>query len=105
MARVFITGSSDGIGQLAAKLLVREGHHAVLHARNNKRSKEAMAAVPGAESVVIGDLSSIDETKKIAEQVNALGHFDAVIHNAAVGYTEGRRIETPDGLPHVFAVN
>jgi NAD(P)-dependent dehydrogenase (short-subunit alcohol dehydrogenase family) len=37
--------------------------------------------------------------------VNRLGHFDAVIHNAAVGYREPRRIETADGLPHVFAIN
>lgn len=105
MSRVFITGSSDGIGQLAAKLLVKEGHQVVLHARNNKRAKEAMDAVPGAENVLMGDLSSIDETKKMASDVNALGHFDAVIHNAAVGSSEGRRIETADGLPHVFAVN
>jgi NAD(P)-dependent dehydrogenase (short-subunit alcohol dehydrogenase family) len=64
-----------------------------------------MAAVPGAEAVVIGDLASIAQTKSIAEQVNRLGAFDAVIHNAAVGYREPRRIETEDGLPHVFAVN
>ena len=31
--------------------------------------------------------------------------FDAVIHNAAVGYREPKRVETVDGLPHVFAVN
>ena len=37
--------------------------------------------------------------------MNELGSFDAVIHNAGVGYREVRRIETEDGLPHVFAVN
>jgi NAD(P)-dependent dehydrogenase (short-subunit alcohol dehydrogenase family) len=41
----------------------------------------------------------------VAEQVNALGSFDAVIHNAAIGREEPRRIATKDGLPHVFAVN
>lgn len=45
------------------------------------------------------------QTRGVAEQVNALGAFDAVIHNAAVGYREPRRIETEDGLSHVFAVN
>jgi hypothetical protein len=40
----------------------------------------------------------------VGEQVNALGLFDAVIHNAAVGYQEGHRM-TRDGLPHVFAIN
>jgi NAD(P)-dependent dehydrogenase (short-subunit alcohol dehydrogenase family) len=105
MARVFITGSSDGLGRMAAELLIEEGHSVVLHARNEKRRQEALAAVPGAEAVVIGDLTSIAQTRKVAEQVNALGAFDAVIHNAGIGYREPQRIATEDGLPHVFAVN
>src|SRR5580693_7677725 len=105
MARVFITGSSDGLGRMAAQLLVEQGHGVVLHARNEKRGQEALAAVPGAEAVVIGDLTSIAQTREVAQQVNGLGLFDAVIHNAAIGYREPRRIATEDGLPHVFAVN
>ena len=105
MARIFITGSADGLGQMAARLLVKDGHQVVLHARNEKRGKEALAGAPGLETVVAGDLSSIAETKQVAEQVNQLGLFDAVIHNAAVGYREAKRISTVDGLPHVFAVN
>ena len=105
MARVFVTGSSDGLGRMAAELLIEQGHRVVLHARNEKRGKEAMAAVPQAETVVLGDLSSIAQTRGVAEQVNKLEGFDAVIHNAGVGYREPRRIETEDGLPHVFAVN
>ncbi len=64
-----------------------------------------MAAAPGAEGVVIGDLTSIAQTRGVADQVNRLGAMDAVIHNAGVGYREPRRIATEDGLPHVFAVN
>jgi NAD(P)-dependent dehydrogenase (short-subunit alcohol dehydrogenase family) len=105
MARVFITGSSDGLGKMAAQLLIEQGHKVVLHARNDARGKEAMAVVAGAEAVVTGDLSSIRQTRDVADQVNALGTFDAVVHNAAVGYRESRRVETEDGLPHVFAVN
>jgi NAD(P)-dependent dehydrogenase (short-subunit alcohol dehydrogenase family) len=105
MARVFITGSSDGLGRMAAQLLIEQGHGVVLHARNQARGEEALAAVPGAETVVIGDLTSIAQTRKVAEQVNALGAFDAVIHNAGIGYREPRRIATEDGLPQVFAVN
>ena len=105
MARVFITGSADGLGRMAAQLLIEQGHTVVLHARNQKRGQEAMAAVPGAETVVVGDLSSIAEVRTVAEQVNSLGSFDAVIHNAAIGYQEPRRITTEDGLPQVFAVN
>ncbi len=105
MARVFITGSSDGLGQMAAQLLVEHGHGVVLHARSEQRGQEALAAVPGAESVAIGDLTSIAQTRNVAEQVNRLGAFDAVIHNAGIGYREPRRIATEDGLPQVFAVN
>jgi NAD(P)-dependent dehydrogenase (short-subunit alcohol dehydrogenase family) len=90
---------------MAAQLLSEQGHMAVLHARNEKRAQEVRAAVAGAEAVVVGDLASIAQTKSVAEQVNALGTFDAVIHNAAVGYQESRRVATEDGLPHVFAVN
>jgi NAD(P)-dependent dehydrogenase (short-subunit alcohol dehydrogenase family) len=76
-----------------------------LHARHAARSREALAAVPQAEAAVFGDLSSLAEMRSVAEQVNALGPFDAVIHNAGIGYRERRRIASADGLPHVFAVN
>lgn len=105
MARVFITGSADGLGAMAAKLLVEEGHSVILHARNEARGKEALENIPGAETVVYGDLSSISQTKDVADQVNRLGTFDAVIHNAGIGYRESRRIATEDGLPRLFAVN
>jgi NAD(P)-dependent dehydrogenase (short-subunit alcohol dehydrogenase family) len=105
MARVFITGSSDGLGRMAAQLLIEQGHKVVLHARHEQRGRDARAAVPGADAVLIGDLASIAQTCKMADDVNALGAFDAIIHNAAVGYQEPRRIATEDGLPHVFAVN
>ncbi|HEY2864693.1 MAG TPA: SDR family NAD(P)-dependent oxidoreductase [Casimicrobiaceae bacterium] len=105
MARVFVTGAADGLGRRVAQLLVGGGHRIVLHARNATRAKEALDAVPGAESTVVGDLSSIAECRQIAAQVNALGAFDAVIHNAGVGDREARRTPTADGLPQVFAVN
>jgi NAD(P)-dependent dehydrogenase (short-subunit alcohol dehydrogenase family) len=105
MSRIFITGSADGLGQMAARLLVADGHQVVLHARNISRANEALKAVPGAETALAADLSSIAETKALAEEVNRLGAFDAVIHNAGIGYREPRRKATADGLPEVFAVN
>jgi short subunit dehydrogenase len=67
MARVFITGSSDGLGRMAAELLIEQGHKVVLHARSEQRGAEALAAVPRAETVVIGDLASIAQTRGVAE--------------------------------------
>ena len=104
MSRVFISGSSTGLGLMAAELLVQQGHRVVLHARNAARAKNARRALPRAEAVIEGDLDTIAGAKAIAERANERGRFDAVIHNAAVGYREGHRL-TKDGLPHVFAIN
>ncbi len=91
-ARIFITGSSTGLGQLAAQRLVEQGHQVVLHARNEQRRREALDAVPGAEEVLIADLASLEETKELAANVNQLGRFDAIIHNAGVYRAPGKEI-------------
>ncbi|WP_026614097.1 SDR family NAD(P)-dependent oxidoreductase [Ensifer aridi] len=104
MSRIFISGSSTGLGLMAAELLTEQGHQIVLHARNAARARDAHRALPKAEAVVIGDLETIAGATDVAAEVNKLGRFDAVIHNAAVGYHEAHRL-TSDGLPHVFAIN
>ena len=104
MSRIFISGSSTGLGLMAADLLVSKGHSVVLHARNAKRAEAVRQELTQAEATVVGDVETISGAKEVAAQVNALGHFDTVIHNAAVGYREGHRV-TADGLPHLFAIN
>jgi NAD(P)-dependent dehydrogenase (short-subunit alcohol dehydrogenase family) len=110
MSRVFITGSSDGLGLLAGRLLAAGGHSVTLHARNQGRADDTRAALleadgPQVDGVVIGDLSSIAGMRQVAAEANASGRFDAVIHNAGIGSREPRRVETDDGLAQVFAVN
>ncbi|MGB8093770.1 MAG: SDR family NAD(P)-dependent oxidoreductase, partial [Pseudolabrys sp.] len=105
MARVFVTGSADGLGKMAAELLIEQGHNVVLHARSAARADEIRKKIAGAEEIVVGDLASIAETKSVADQVNKLGRFDAVIHNAGIGYREPKRVKTVDGVPQLFAVN
>lgn len=103
MARIFITGSADGLGQLAARELLAQGHQVVLHARNKRRAQEALNRVPGAEGVVTADLSDIEETKQLAAEVNALGQFDAVIHNAGVYQAPAEEIFNVNSLaPYVL---
>ena len=104
MSRIFITGSSEGLGLMTGRLLSEQGHKVVLHARNTARAQDARHALPGA-AVVIGDVATIAGARSVAEQANAHGRFDAVIHNVAVGYREPRRIETGDRLPQLFATN
>jgi len=105
MARIFVTGSSDGLGLMAAKLLIEQGHDVVLHGRNDQRCRDALAAAPGAKDAVSGDFSTIAGAKSVAEQVNKLGRFNAVIHNAGTGSREPRRADAEPGVPSVFAVN
>jgi NAD(P)-dependent dehydrogenase (short-subunit alcohol dehydrogenase family) len=105
VARVLITGSSDGLGLLAARLLIEEGHEVVLHGRNEGRSRDALAAAAGARAAVSGDLSTIAGARTVADAANQLGRFDAVIHNVGIGYRETRRVETEPGIPVLFAVN
>jgi NAD(P)-dependent dehydrogenase (short-subunit alcohol dehydrogenase family) len=94
MSKVFVTGSADGLGQLAARALVDQGHQVVLHARNPERGRYAMQHVPGAEHVLSGDLADIDQVKRIVHEANSLGKFDAVIHNAGVYQAPARDIFT-----------
>ena len=104
MATVLVTGSSDGIGRQTALDLTRSGHRVVLHARNDQRAAEARRAVPAADDVVIGDLTSLAETRAVAVAAVALGPYDAVIHNAGVGGAQERAV-TGDGFERIFAVN
>lgn len=104
MKKIFITGATDGLGFMAAEKLIGQGHQVVLHARNKTKAKIVHQKLPGAKAVVTGDLSSIAQTKGIAEAVNQLGTMDSVIHNAGVGFKEPYH-QTEDALPHVFAIN
>jgi len=103
MARIFITGSSTGLGLFAGRHLARQGHEVVLHARNNGRASGAMDALPEAKGIVIGDIETIQGAVEVAAGANDMGPFDAVIHNA--GIYGGERRQTADGPSAVFAVN
>ena len=100
-----VTGSSGGLGLLSARHLTEKGHDVTLHARSQARADDARRALPLVEHVVIGDLATIAGARDVAEQANAHGSYDAVIHNAAVGSRRAARAETADGLEEHFAVN
>jgi NAD(P)-dependent dehydrogenase (short-subunit alcohol dehydrogenase family) len=89
---------------MAAELLISQGHRVVLHARNIARARETRISSMGAEQILLGDLSSLNETRLLASQANGTGKFDAIIFNAAVGDHEQKRL-TAEGLSHVFAIN
>ena len=104
MAGIFITGSTDGLGRAAARVLIEQSHQVVLHARSAERAAALDDLAPRAAGVVIGDLSRATDTRGVANQVNAIGRMDAVIHNAGAYSTTGRS-PTPEGHPTIIAVN
>ena len=105
MSTILVTGSTQGIGLETAATLIAAGHRVVLHARNAERAEQVHATLPRAEAVVVGDLSSLDQTRQVALAAAALGPFDAVIHNAGVGGGAPRREVTADGMERIFQVN
>ena len=104
MGRIFITGSTDGLGRASAETLMQEGHEVVLHARSADRAAAVAALAARSGGMVIGDLSRASDTRAIAEQVNAIGRMDAVIHNAGV-YMQPSRAATPEGHAATLAIN
>ena len=104
MSRVFITGSSDGLGLMAGRLLAAEGHSVVLHARNESRAGDtraalSQAALPQADGVVIGDLTGVARMGQVAAQADAAGPFDAV--NVLAPYLLTALIERPGRLVYL----
>ncbi len=84
MLKIFITGSTDGIGFLAAKILLEKGHDVVFHARNEQRAGELRKKIPSSSRILVADFSNMEEVTSLAGEVNALGPFDTIIHNAGV---------------------
>ncbi|KAM5430245.1 hypothetical protein McanMca71_007274 [Microsporum canis] len=104
MARILITGSTDGFGLETARQLVQRNHTVYLHARNQQRAEDARKKCPGAAGVLIADLTSMAETRRLAEETNKIGLFDAVILNAGLLYGPFRK--TPDtGVPAMVFIN
>jgi NAD(P)-dependent dehydrogenase (short-subunit alcohol dehydrogenase family) len=84
MARIFITGSTDGLGRAAAQSLLDDGHDVVVHGRSAERLTAVQGLLEQGAAGVVGDLSDPRQTRDLADQVNRGGPLDVVIHNAAV---------------------
>lgn len=92
MSRIFITGSTDGLGQATARHLLAQGHDVIVHARNPHRLAAVREQMEQGALAVVGELSSPQGLVALADQVNRLGPVDAVIHNAGVGVDAGRLV-------------
>jgi NAD(P)-dependent dehydrogenase (short-subunit alcohol dehydrogenase family) len=90
---------------VSAQILADQKHEVTLHARNASRADHARKQLPNASHVVIGDFSTLAGMRAVAEQANELGAYDAVIHNAGIGYHLPKAVPTEDGLEQTFAIN
>ena len=83
MALVLVTGASTGLGLATAHALADAGHDVVAHVRNADRLA-GQDILDRVGEVVHGDLADLDQTVRLAERVDGIGRFDAVVHNAGV---------------------
>jgi len=84
MARIFVTGSADGLGKATAETLLSAGHQVVVHVRAQHRLPAVQKLLARGATAVLGDLADLQQTRQVADQVNALGPMGAVIHNAGL---------------------
>ena len=104
-----VTGASSGIGRETALALARMGATVVMHGHDPARSAAAADAVRrasprGAVELVVADLSSQAEVRRLAAEV--LQRHDSLhvlVNNA--GVLRMRRTLTVDGLELTFALN
>jgi NAD(P)-dependent dehydrogenase (short-subunit alcohol dehydrogenase family) len=94
MARIFVTGSADGLGRATAQSLMDDGHQVIVHVRNESRLNAVQDLLDRGAACVVGDLSDVEQTRDVSRQVNRIGPVDAVVHNAGVLHG-----------PHIFQVN
>jgi NAD(P)-dependent dehydrogenase (short-subunit alcohol dehydrogenase family) len=74
------------------------------HVRRHRSQQRFEAARPGSD----GSLAFVRYAvgaRTVADGAHKLGRFDAIIHNAGIGYRQVHRVETEPGIPNIFAIN
>lgn len=86
---VLITGATSGHGLYLAERLAPT-HRVLLHGRDRART-EALAQGLGATPFV-ADLGDLDQVRRLAAEVAALGPLGALVNNAGIGYGKDREL-------------
>lgn len=101
---ILITGATDGIGRLTARMLAEQGHTLLLHGRSAEKLAATAAEVGGSCETYRADMAKLDEVQAMAEAILAKhASIDVLINNAGVLKTPQPRIAS--GLDTRFVVN
>jgi short-subunit dehydrogenase len=103
---VVITGASAGIGAALAERLAARGDRVVLVARREKELREVAARCAGRAHVIVADVTSRDEVRRVVrEAIAQLGHVDVWVNNAGRGITRPVSQLTDDDVDDMVRVN
>jgi len=104
-----VTGATDGIGKVSARVLAEKGAKVIIVGRNPEKSATVLAELKsssGNENIdlLMADLAVMQEVRDLAEQV--ISHYDRldILLNNAGGYFAKHEL-TSDGLERTFALN
>lgn len=86
---ILITGSTDGIGKLAAIKLANEGHKIIVHGRNSTKLAVTVAEVKSLSNNpkiygIEADFSKSDSVKKMISILSDMESLDVLINNAGI---------------------
>ncbi len=106
---ILITGSTDGIGNLAARMLAEEGHTVLLHGRNEAKLLRVMEEIKQASTNealkgYVADFSNLEAVQQMAHKITQeVSAIDVLINNA--GVFKSATPQVMDGLDIRFVVN
>lgn len=104
-----VTGATSGIGQVAAAELARRGAHVVIVGRSAEKCAATQAQIRAASpeasaDTLVADLSSLSETRRLAEQIRQhYPRLDVLLNNAGAMFWN--RTESADRIEKTFALN
>jgi len=87
---ILITGSTDGIGKIAAMKLAKAGHQIILHGRNTEKLtkvKEDIQSATGNETIkcYVADLGKLEAVDRMASEIKKEHKsIDVLVNNAGV---------------------
>jgi NAD(P)-dependent dehydrogenase (short-subunit alcohol dehydrogenase family) len=101
MARVVITGSTQGIGRGLAEEFLSRSHQVAISGRDSARLEQALAELGDLKGECIGhpcDVASVDDVQALWDQAVAqFGGVDIWINNAGLARTTWPILEVPQG--------